>query len=45
MKIHFGSKAEEDGLLMDLDWMKREYHRYEKWNPRNRLQSEYLDNF
>ena len=45
MKIHFGSNAEEKGLLMDLDWMKREYKRYERWNPMNRLQAEYLDEF
>lgn len=30
---------------MDLDWMKREYQRYERWNPRNHLIKKYTENF
>lgn len=43
MKLHFGSGAEKAGLLMDFDAMKREYQRYERWNPTNRLLKEYTE--
>ena len=33
MKLHFGSAAEKEDLLLDFDGMKREYQRYEKWSP------------
>jgi hypothetical protein len=33
MKLHFGSTAEAEGLLLDFDALKREYQRYERWNP------------
>ncbi len=36
MKLHFGSAAEKEGLLLDFDAMKKEYGRYEKWNPQLR---------
>jgi hypothetical protein len=44
MKLHFGSQAEKEGMLLDFAAMKREYQRYEKWNPKNRLKEEYLMN-
>jgi hypothetical protein len=43
MKLHFGSGAEKAGLLMDFDQLKREYQRYEKWNPKNRMVKEYTE--
>lgn len=34
MKLHFGATtAEKEGLLLDFDALKREYQRYESWNP------------
>jgi hypothetical protein len=33
MKLHFGSAAEQEGLLLDFEAQKREYGRYERWNP------------
>lgn len=30
-------------MLLDFEGMKREYQRYEKWNPQNRLRAEYTD--
>ena len=34
MQLHFGAKqAEKDGLLIDFQALKKEYHRYESWNP------------
>ena len=33
MKLHFGSQAEKEGLILDFDALKREYGRYERWNP------------
>ena len=42
MKLHFGSLAEKEGMLLDIAAMKKEYQRYEKWNPANRLKKEYL---
>ncbi len=33
MKLHFGSAAEKDGLLIDFEEMKKEYQRYENWHP------------
>ncbi len=33
MKLHFGSTAESEGLLLDFAALKREYQRYEKWSP------------
>jgi len=37
MALHFGSAAKKEGMLMDFESMKREFHRYEKWNPNNRI--------
>ena len=37
MKLHFGSAAEKEGMLLDFDAMKREYQRYENWHPTTRL--------
>jgi hypothetical protein len=45
MKLHFGSLAEKEGMLIDFESMKREYQRYERWNPVNRLHKEYTDDF
>ena len=45
MKLHFGSLADKEGMLMDIAAMKREYQRYERWNPRNRLHKEYLEEY
>ncbi len=36
IKLHFGSVAEKEGLLMDFQKMKREFQRYEKWSPEQR---------
>ena len=36
IKLHLGSSAEKEGLLLDFAAMKKEYQRYEKWNPTNR---------
>ena len=33
MKMHFGSLAEKEGMLMDFGAMKKEYQRYERWSP------------
>ena len=44
MKLHFGSNAETLGALIDFRVMKRQYQDYEKWNPTNRLVSEYGSN-
>ncbi len=33
MKLHFGSSVAEEGLVLNFDAMKREYGRYERWNP------------
>lgn len=33
MKLHFGSLAEKEGILMDVQAMKKEYQRYERWSP------------
>ena len=41
MQLHFGKKAEEEGMLLDFAAMKREYERYELWNPQNRLRADY----
>ena len=41
MKLHFGNLAEKEGMLIDFEAMKREYHRYERWNPQNRLIKDY----
>lgn len=37
MKLHFGSIAEKEDMLLDFKEMKKEFQRYEKWNPQNRL--------
>jgi hypothetical protein len=37
MKLHFGSTAEKEGLLIDFQEMKREYQRYENWQPTTRI--------
>ena len=38
MKLHFGaSTAEKDGLLLDFQAMRKEYQRYENWQPTARL--------
>ncbi len=42
MTIHFGATvADKEGLLMDMEQMKREYNRYEMWNPAYRTLAEY----
>ena len=41
MKAHFGSTAEKEHLLMDFAEMKKEYERYEKWHPLNRIKKDY----
>ena len=33
MKLHFGSYAEAENMLLDFGAMKREYQMYERWNP------------
>ena len=51
MKLHFGSAAEKEALLIDFQDMKKEYQRYENWHPMSRLikdmqqdaPSEYVD--
>ena len=43
MKLHFGSTAQSEGLLMDFEAMKREYQRYEKWNPMLRNMKDFAD--
>ena len=40
MKLHFGSTYQKEGLALDFDEMKREYGRYEKWNPQIRHMKE-----
>ena len=37
MKLHFGSTAEQEGLLINFQEMKKEYQRYENWQPMVRL--------
>lgn len=37
MKLHFGSAAEKEGLLIDFQEMKKEYQRYENWQPTTRV--------
>ena len=41
MKLHFGSAAAQEGMLIDFDALKREYQRYEKWNPMVRKMKEF----
>ncbi len=41
MKLHFGSQAEQEGLLLDFGALKQEYQRYERWNPKLRTMKEY----
>ena len=33
MKLHFGSTAEKEGMLLDFAALKKEYNRYENWHP------------
>ena len=33
MKLHFGSLAEKENMLLDFEAQQREYKRYERWNP------------
>lgn len=40
MKLHFGSSAEKDGMLMDFGELKKEYQRYENWHPLTRMYKE-----
>ena len=37
MKLHFGSAAEKEGMLLDFESMKKEYQRYENWQPATRM--------
>ena len=38
MKLHFGATAaQKDGLLIDFEDMKKEYQRYENWQPMSRM--------
>ena len=41
MKLHFGSAAEKDGLLLDFAALKREFQRYENWHPTTRTIKNY----
>lgn len=40
MKLHFGSTAEKEGMLIDFEEMKKEYQRYENWHPLTRMYKE-----
>ena len=40
MKLHFGSTAEKEGMLINFDEMKNEYQRYENWHPLTRMYKE-----
>jgi hypothetical protein len=40
MKLHFGSTADKEGMLISFDEMKREYQRYENWHPLTRMYKE-----
>ena len=40
MKLHFGSTAEKEGMLLDFAALKREYQRYENWHPLTRAYKE-----
>ncbi len=33
MKLHFGTAAEKEGMLLDFAAMKKEFQRYENWHP------------
>jgi len=41
MKLHFGSAAEDEGMLMNFDDYKAEFKRYMSWHPTNRLVAKY----
>jgi hypothetical protein len=43
MKLHFGSTAEKDSMLLDFAAMKREYQRYENWHPMTRHYKEMVE--
>jgi len=40
MKLHFGSTAEKEGMLLDFGELKKEYQRYENWHPLTRMYKE-----
>ncbi len=40
MKLHFGSTAEKEGMLLDFAALKKEYQRYENWHPLTRMYKE-----
>ena len=41
MKLHFGSVAEKEGMLISFEDLKREYQRYENWTPMGRAIKEF----
>jgi len=42
MALHFGpTAAKKEGLVLDFESLKREYGRYEKWNPRLRSMKDF----
>ena len=41
MKVHFGSVAKDEDLLIDFDTMKNDYNRLERINPRYRFLQEH----
>ena len=45
MKMHFGSSAVKHEMLIDFAALKREYLRYEKWQPANRIAKEYTSEY
>ena len=40
MKLHFGSTAEKEGMILDFNALKKEYQRYENWHPLTRMYKE-----
>ena len=42
MDLHFGpTLSRQEGLYMDFELGKREYQRYEYWNPNKRVLQQY----
>ena len=42
MNIHFGpTVVKNEGLMIDFAMLKKEYNRYERWNPAYRTMAEY----
>ena len=42
MKLHFGSAAEKEGMLISFNQMFEEYKHYEKWNPRHKISKKFV---